>query len=165
MFANSNLYDIIKLTFSISHTEEIKISQTISLVLSIIGAITGIAGMVFGIFGILHNRFLAVHDYLSGIDDPDFISARSAVYNGGGGDSLDNEDLAAVINFFHHWGMLARKGYLPLWVFDSGCGAGVVRLYERSKSHIMKIRAEHSDQTYASDFEWLYHTLQKRNRK
>lgn len=140
------------------------VNQAVSLVLSILGTITGIAGMLFGIIGIIHNRFLAVHDYLSGIDDPSFISARAAVYNANGSDTLDNKDVATVINFFHHWGLLVQKHYLPMWVFDSGSGAGVIRLYECTKSHIVKMRLEHNDPTYAANFEWLYLTLRQKYR-
>ena len=69
---------------------------------------------------------------------------------------------AIVINFFHHWGLLARKGYLPLWVFDYGSGAGVIRYYEILKDRIETMRNTHNDPSYASGFEWLYNKMKKR---
>ena len=136
-----------------------------ALVFSIIGGITGIAGMIIGVAGIINNRFLAVHNYFLAMEDPEFVSARSAVYNCKNNMDLNNKDIAIVINFFHHWGLLAKKHYLPLWIFDSGSSAGVIRLYELCCSYIKARRKEHNDNTYASNFEWLYITLLKRRKK
>lgn len=70
-----------------------------ALVFSIIGSITGIAGMIIGVAGIINNRFLAVHNYFLAMEDPEFVSARSAVYNCKNSMDLNNKDIAIVINF------------------------------------------------------------------
>lgn len=138
--------------------------MTLQLCLSIIGAVTGITGSAIGIFGILHNRFLAVHQYMESLEAPDFIAARARIYNQSPNQALpmDSKDASLVVNFFHHWGLLAKKHYLPLWVFDSGSGTGVIRLYELTQGYIMNRRQIHNDSIYASNFEWLYHELQRR---
>ncbi len=37
---------------------------------------------------------------------------------------------SAVINFFQMWGLLQRKGFLPIWVFETASGYSVIKLYE-----------------------------------
>lgn len=134
--------------------------------LSILGALGGVAGIISIIEVVLNtrnNHYLAVHEFLSGLDDAEFISARAAVYNHTGVQRLDDKDIAIVVNYFHHWGLLAKKKYLPLWVFDYGSGAGVIRLYEITKEYIAQRRKVHEDSTYALGFEWLYYILKSRN--
>lgn len=137
--------------------------MTIELCLSVVGAVAGIVGSVISIFGVFHNRFLAVHQYLEAVESTDFMKAKAAIYNSDPGQiPLDSNEAAQIVNFFHHWGLLARKHYLPMWVFDSGTGAGAIRLYELTQAYIMKRRDHHKDSTYGSDFEWLYNELQRR---
>lgn len=115
-----------------------------SIIFSIIGVITGSAGMIIGIIGIIHNRFLAVHNFFTSMEDQDFISARHYIYNRAEPFFVDDVDAARnaamIINFFQHWGLLSRKHYLPIWVFDSGSGAGTIRLYELTKNFIIQMR-------------------------
>lgn len=137
--------------------------MTIELCLSIIGAVTGIVGIIISILGVFHNRFIAIHQYMEALETPDFIKARTSIYNTDPSQiSIDNKEASQIVNFFHHWGLLAKKRYLPMWVFDSGSGAGVIRYYELTQDYIMEMRKHHSDSTYASNFEWLYHELQRR---
>lgn len=138
--------------------------MTVQLCLSVIGAVTGTIGAIIGILGILHNRFLAVNQYMEALEDVRFIEARTRIYNQAPNQPIpiNNEDASIIVNFFHHWGLLAKKHYLPLWVFDSGSGSGVIRLYDLTKGYIMERRQIHQDSTYASDFEWLYLELQRR---
>lgn len=135
------------------------------LFLSIIGAVTGILGAILGIFGILHNRYLAVNQYLEALEQKELISARAKVYNKSPGQQIspNDQDVSIVVNFFHHWGLLAIRHYLPLWVFDYGSGAGAIRLYELTYDYIQKRRKLHDDPTYAKGFELLYLMLKRRN--
>lgn len=138
--------------------------MTIELCLSIIGAVTGVIGTAIGISGIMHNRFLAVSQYMEALEEKDFIDARARIYNWTANQPIpiDNKDASIIVNFFHHWGLLAKKHYLPLWVFDSGSGSGVIRLYDLTKGYIMERRSVHQDSMYANNFEWLYHELNQR---
>ena len=133
---------------------------------SVMGAIGGIAGImsVIALFAeIRNNRFLAIHEYLKGFEDPDFIAARSAVYNHNGAASINDKNMAMVVNYYHHWGILAKEGYLPLRIFAEGSVASVMRLYENSKEFI-ELRKEKEDSTYASGFKWLYDALAQRKK-
>lgn len=137
--------------------------MTVEMCFSIIGAITGTLGIIIGILGILHNRFLAIHQYMEAFEAPDLINAKTVIYNIDPSEiTLDSKEASQIVNFFHYWGLLAQKHYLPMWVFDSGSGAGVIRYYELTQEYIMKRREHHKDSTYASNFEWLYHELQRR---
>lgn len=133
--------------------------MTIELCLSIIGAVTGIVGTAISVFGVVNNRFLAIRQYMDGVEAPEFIKARTAIRNieDSSQISLDNIEAAQLVNFLDHWGLLAKKHYLPLWVFDSGAGDGIIDYYKKVFEYIKKRRVNHS--TYASNFEWLYYKL------
>ena len=60
-----------------------------------------------------------------------------------------------ISNFFHVWGLLAKKRYLPMWVFESSSGFSVVKLYEGAKDIILENRLT-SNAFYAENFEWLH---------
>lgn len=138
--------------------------MTIELCLSLIGVVTGVIGTVIGIFGVLNNRYLAIRQYMEGAEKHDFIEARTTIRNTDSNQiSLNSTEAAQLVNFLDHWGLLAKKHYLPLWVFDSGSGAGVIRYYDLTQGYIAKRRERHRD--YASNFEWLYCELQRREKK
>ena len=136
--------------------------MTIELCLSVIGAVTGIVGTAIGILGVVNNRFLAIREYMAGVEAPEFIKARAAIreIEDPSQIPLDNTDAAQLVNFLDHWGLLAKKHYLPLWVFNSGSGDGIIEYYNQVREYIKKRQAERS--TYASNFEWLYKELNRR---
>ncbi len=138
-----------------------------SIIFSLIGAVTGISGMILGFWGLIHSKNEAVNNYFSVMESKEFSNARRFVYNNDL--SLEDEDASQnasyVVNFYHHWGLLVKKGYLPIWVFDSGSGAGTIRMYELTKCYIQEVRDKHHDCTYAEYFEWLYNEIKKRQEK
>ena len=134
----------------------------LSLILSIIGAITGVSGMVVGILGVVRSRYQTVSEFFSAVEKPEFIRARGAVY-AAKEFAVGDENAAYVINFFHHWGLMAKKHYLPMWVFDGASGAGAVRLYERLEPHINRLRDKNGDKRYAEYFEWLCKKIGERH--
>lgn len=136
--------------------------------LSIIGTVTGIVGMFTGIgslvySGLNHRRdcYLAVHEYLTAVEDKDFIEAKKYVYSTSHFE-IDDEKAAVIVNFFHHWGMLAKRKYLPLWVFDGATGKGACRLYERVLPYIEARRKHNGDPSYAECYVWLYKKIKDR---
>lgn len=133
--------------------------MTIELCLSVIVAVTGIFGTAISILGVVNNRFLAIRQYMEGVEAPEFIKARTAIRNieDSSQISLDNIEAAQLVNFFDHWGLLAKKHYLPLWVFNSGSGDGIIDYYNKVFVYITKRRINRS--TYASNFDWLYKKL------
>lgn len=134
------------------------------LYLSIIGAVTGIAGFIFSMLEHRRTRFLAVHDYLSAVESVEFIEAKKHVYNNDEFDITDNQ-AAMVVNYLHHWGMLAKRKYLPLWVFDGATGTGACRLYEKLLPYIENRKKIHDDPFYGEYFTWLYNKILKKYRK
>ncbi len=142
-----------------------EILSWIGAISGLIGMITGLIGAITGIAGIVNNKFTAVHNFFLTMESPDFIDARHYVYNNviKIDDPISSEKAAYITNFFHHWGYLAKKGFLPMWVFDSASGAGAVRLYEHTKDYIRQVREKHNDPTYAEYFEWLYLKIKKSN--
>lgn len=134
------------------------------MIAAIVGMVTGIIGTVFGLLGLVHNRFLAANEFLSGLHDPTFIQSRRHVYQMHAAKkafSIDDGQASAVVNFFHKWGLLAQHRYLPMWVFKSGSGPGVIRLYEILLPFIDSMRSKHGDVLYAGGFEWLYKRLKR----
>lgn len=130
------------------------------LLFNIISGLVAIASLTISIYGIIHNRFLAVNEFLTKVEEPKFIEAKKYVYNKVIRDITD-ENAAIIVNFFHHWGLLAKKHYLPMWVFNGATGLGTCRLYERTKIYIQNRREDSQDFTYGEYFEWLYIKIRK----
>ena len=131
----------------------------------ILGIFTGLLGMGFGIYTIHHQQFLTIHQYMAALEDPEFIKAREHLYNIQGTIPLEDEKVSLVVNFYHHWGFMARRGYLPLWVFDYGFGPGTLRMCEMTAEYINACREKHGDLTYAENVTWLHHKLKKRQKR
>ena len=131
---------------------------------SIVGILGAIIAFILSWQTIKTNKYKAVHDFLSIMENKEMVRARRYVYNYNPGNNikLDEEEINIVINFFQHWGLLAKEKYLPMWVFDTASGSGVVRLYDRAKPYIEEVRKYHDDKTYADKFEWLYNEVKKR---
>ena len=134
----------------------------IDLTIGIISGVTAIISILISCFGIIHNRFLAVDKFLTKVEEDDFIKVKKYIYNHSGDFDVEDEQAAIIVNFFHHWGMLAKKHYLPLWVFDGATGYGLCRLYNKTKKYIIARREINSDSTYGEYFEWLSETVERR---
>lgn len=125
-----------------------------------IGMVTGIVGMITGLKGLQHNQAVTIDKFFSALESKEFIKVKKVIYNKDIRDVYD-EDAAAMVNFYHHWGLMVRKKYLPLWAFDGGTGDGVIRSYERVRNYIELRRKHDHNKTYAIHFEWLYNELLK----
>ncbi|WP_435874070.1 DUF4760 domain-containing protein [Rossellomorea vietnamensis] len=68
--------------------------------------------------------------------------------------ALDTKAASEICAFFHFWGMMVNKGYLPLWIFKSASGPSVVRLFHLLKPYIEE-RRKTNNHYYAIDFEYL----------
>lgn len=129
-------------------------------ILSVIGAVTGISGLIISILDHQRSRYFAVHEYLSAVESEEFVKAKQHVYNNVDF-NVEDEQAAIVVNFFHHWGMLARRRYLPMWIFDGATGNGVCRLYEKTFPYINKRQQINQDPLYGEYFAWLYRRIKK----
>lgn len=137
--------------------------DAIKLSISIIGALTGTSGLIISLFSSRREKYQVVSEFLSELSDPKFIAAKKYVYTNEASD-VEDEQVAIVVNFFHHWGLLAKKKYLPMWVFDGATGRGTCRLYERTQMYIAKRRKHNQDYLYAEYFEWLYKRIKRRKK-
>ena len=134
---------------------------TVSLIPIIISAVSAACSIFCAFISVYSNRMNAINEFFTAVEDDKFITAKKHIYNSTD-QSIDDEDAAFVVNFFHHWGLLVKKHYLPIWVFDTGTGRGACRLYEKVAVYIARRREEHHDPTYAEYYQWLYIKLQKR---
>ncbi|MFR7368256.1 sugar transferase [[Ruminococcus] torques] len=70
---------------------------------------------------------------LNGWYNKEYTTARHNLYKKfEEGVSIDPNDADAsnTVSFFHFWGLMVKKKYLPFWVFKSASGHAVIRLYE-----------------------------------
>lgn len=133
-------------------------------VVNIVAILSGISGILVGAASIRISNLGAVKEYFQQGDTPEFIEARRKVYS-----KIDKNvkidkndvDAASIVSFFHFWGLMVKKKYLPLWVFESSSGQAVVRLYEGLESMIMERREDNL--MYGEYFEWLYKKVKKRS--
>lgn len=82
-------------------------------VLDIIATVTGISGLVMSLLSYHRSCVYSVHEYLSKVESDELIEVKQYVYNHNDFDVKDPK-AAIIVNFFHHWGMLAKRKYLPM---------------------------------------------------
>lgn len=134
--------------------------MNINIVLSLFSGLSAIVSIIGGFLSLKHNQFKAVDEFLTKIESTEFIEAKNHVYNSETFDITDQK-AAIIVNFFHHWGLLTKKRYLPLWVFKGATGQGANRLYKRLSNYINRRRKLNNDPSYGEYFEWLIKSLQK----
>lgn len=134
-------------------------------IVTLVGAMISFISMIISVVAyyqtIRSNKYRAIHDFLSAMEKEEFVVARKYVYNYSpkGKIKIDKEKISVVINFFQHWGVLTKEGYLPMRIFKTGSGAGVIRMYEKVCEYIAEYRKINNDSTYADNFEWLYYKV------
>lgn len=149
--------DYLKVIFGFTKITKIKD------VVNIVAILSGISGILVGVASIRISNLGAVKEYFQQGDTPEFIEARRKVYS-----KIDQNvkidkndvDAASIVSFFHFWGLMVKKKYLPLWVFESSSGQAVIRLYEGLESMIMERREDNL--MYGEYFEWLYKKVKRR---
>lgn len=128
---------------------------------AIASGITSIGiGVMYSILTVKIEKLQAVLQYFESGDSEDEINRRKHIFES---DPLNiNEDKAVLVSsFFHRWGLLAKKGLLPMWVFDSSSGVSIVRLYDKLDQHIEKKRKSENP-LYAEHFSWLAEKIRVR---
>lgn len=134
-------------------------------VVNIVAILSGISGILVGAASIRISNLGAVQEYFQQGDTKEYTEARRKLYNKiDKKQKIDKDDLDAgiVVSFFHFWGLMVKKHYLPIWVFDSASGYAVIRLYEGITGMIEERRKDNPQ--YAEYFEWLYKKIKKRLR-
>lgn len=132
----------------------------LGLILDIIGVTTGSLGLFIAVLSYWDKRFIAAKQYLDAFGNPEFLMACKHVYNTfPTAMGVDDAQAALVVNFFHGWGLLAKRHYLPMWVFKDTNRAAVIRQYEMLYPNIKAKQLSLNDNTYAAGFTWLYKKL------
>ncbi|WP_390607273.1 acyltransferase [Dorea longicatena] len=132
-------------------------------VVNIVAILSGISGVLIGVASIRISNMGAVKEYFQQGDSLENVAARKEIYcKINNNIKIDKNDVAAgsIISFFHFWGLMVKKKYLPLWVFESASGYAVIRLYEGLQEMIEERRKD--NEKYGEYFEWLYYKIKKR---
>lgn len=134
-------------------------------VVNIVAILSGISGILVGAASIRISNLGAVKEYFQQGDTPEFIEARKKLYSKIDRNIKINKndlDAASIVSFFHFWGLMVKKKYLPIWVFESSSGQALIRLYEGLESMVMERREDNP--MYGEYFEWLYKKVKRRMR-
>ena len=132
-------------------------------IVNIVAILSGISVILVGAASIRISNLGSVQEYFQQGDSKEYTEARRKLYNKiDKKQKIDKDDLdaAIVVSFFHFWGLMVKKHYLPIWVFESASGYAVIRLYEGISGMIEERRKENSQ--YAEYFEWLYKKVKKK---
>ncbi len=70
---------------------------------------------------------------------------------------------AKIANFFQLWGLLQKKGFLPMWVFETASGYSVIKLYEAASDVFSHNRS--TNPFYALQFKDLCVRIASKYRK
>lgn len=144
-------------------TAEVLSQMKIKDVVNIVAILSGISGILVGAASIRISNLGAVQEYFQQGDSKEYTEARRRVYDKiQKKQKIDKEDIDAgiVVSFFHFWGLMVKKHYLPVWVFESASGYAVIRLYEGITDMIEERRKDNPQ--YAEYFEWLYKKVKKK---
>lgn len=126
-------------------------------VVNIVAILSGISAILVGVASIRISNLGAVKEYFQQGDNKEYTTARHNLYKKfEEGVSIDPNDADAsnTVSFFHFWGLMVKKKYLPFWVFKSASGHAVIRLYEGLREMIEIRRVDNPE--YAEYFEWIY---------
>lgn len=132
-------------------------------IVNIVAILSGISGVLIGAASIRISNMGAVKEYFQQGDSLENVAARKEIYHKiNNSIKIDKNDVAAgsIVSFFHFWGIMVKKKYLPLWVFESASGYAVIRLYEGLQEMIEERRKD--NEKYGEYFEWLYCKIKKR---
>lgn len=135
--------------------------MNLSIIYTAIGCLAALVSVIGGFLSVRHNKYLAVNEFLTKIEEDKLIEARKHVYNTSDFPVTD-EKASVVVNFYHHWGLMAKKHYLPLWVFNGSNGRGTIRLHKRLGTYLAARRRDHDDSSYGEYFDWLAQKIEKK---
>ena len=126
-------------------------------VVNIVAILSGISAILVGIASIRISNLGAVKEYFQQGDNKEYTTARHNLYKKFDENvpiDPNDADASNTVSFFHFWGLMVKKKYLPFWVFKSASGYAVIRLYEGLREMIEIRRVDNPE--YAEYFEWIY---------
>ena len=131
-------------------------------VVNIVAILSGISAILVGIASIRISNLGAVKEYFQQGDNKEYTTARHNLYKKFDENvpiDPNDADASNTVSFFHFWGLMVKKKYLPFWVFKSASGYAVIRLYEGLQEMIEIRRVDNPE--YAEYFEWIYRKCRK----
>lgn len=152
--------------------------QHVQFVLNLAAISSGLAGFALAISSINETHLTAMREYFNEGDNPEYALVRGRLYdlkedddiveliNQEKSDGKEYDDYSVnkatsmTINFFHKWGLMEKKGYLPLDVFKGSSGRQVIRLYSILEPYILSKRKDNED--YAENFTYLKDRVKKK---
>ncbi|MCG7337164.1 hypothetical protein MHZ95_18045 [Sporosarcina sp. ACRSM] len=123
---------------------------------------SGVTGVVMSLASKRVANFEAIREYFQQGDTQEMIQNRGKIYdleNEKG--NIDQTAAAEICGFFHFWGMMVSKGYLPIWIFKSSSGYSVVKLFYLLQPYIQERRMT-TNKYYAEGFEQLAKKIKKK---
>lgn len=140
-------------------TEQIELAMMVGFA----AIASGISGVMMSLSSKRVANFEAIREYFQQGDTPKMIENRKNVYATESGEQeLDHLSASEICAFFHFWGMMVRKGYLPIWIFKSSSGYSILKLHYLLESFIQDKKT--SNQHYAEGFDWLVKKINKQYR-
>lgn len=134
-----------------------------------LATVVGLSAIASGITGVIMSlsskkvaNFEAILECFQQGDTPEMMENRKNIYDTESKEiKLDQVAASEIYGFFHFWGMMVSKGYLPLWIFKSASGHSVVKLFYLLQPYIQERRAA-TNQHYAEGFEQLEKKIKKK---
>lgn len=136
-------------------------TDKLTIVVAIGTIISAIASGIMSYSALRTSRFEAIKEYFLYGDTQEMIACRRKMYEYENGEIEFDKDAASYLcSYFHFWGMMVAKGYLPIWVFESASGQSIVRLYAIMEHYIIEKRQVNNK--YAYYFEYLVKIIKKK---
>lgn len=166
--------------------------DNLQYIVNVIAIISGFSGVIIGVTGYRTANLEAIKEYFLQGDAPELAKARRQIYDAKNPEKLMerfkvehdernqkeegerkvdqglSESISGIINFYHLWGLMTKKGYLPIWVFKGSSGRQLIRLHNILEIYIEDKRVPTSginaepNPDYAENFSWLCRKVRKK---
>lgn len=146
-----------------NNTEFILSFCSINNLVGIVAIFSGITGIIMGLASARQASLDAVKEYFQQGDEDSYSEARKNILEAKNNDEIKSSDVNKICNFFHFWGLMNKKYYLPIWVFDGSSGLQIVKQYMKLKPLIIEKRKK--NRFYAIEFEHLSYRIYKKYKK
>lgn len=133
--------------------------KDVAVIVSIVSGITSVAAFI--LIALPQRKIYQVQattQYFKDGDSPEAAADRRKIYRDG---PLDEDAARRILYFFHRWGLAAKHGLLPLWVFDSASGLRILQLHDALEDFLVKERKR--SPKYAEGFLYLVASIRWRH--
>lgn len=133
----------------------------ISIISAVMTWITALTGLVFGYKSWRNSKLDAVKQFMEAENSEELFQARHELYHCKYLGEMQELSATKISSHYHFWGLMVKRGYLPIWVFDGEPGESAIQLYYLLEGYIKKRRCTKTK--YAENFTWLILKIEKRN--